>query len=157
MEHKVYREGFEQAIANDEVARYRESQNLNEECTRAIEKAIQESNHAPYRYDLPTASRKVLAEYGTERVVWVLSATLQTKEHDGRFGEDNKRWAKQTLLPRQYTPDGRSSQEVDMGVFHYAVGTHPAVLDGFVGVTRKIIAEQEHVGSREKRVDRSDR
>jgi len=157
MEHKVYREGFEQAIANDEVARYRESQNLNEECARAIEKAIQESNHALYRYDLQTASRKVVAEYGTERVVWVLSATLQMKEHDGRFGEDNKRWAKQTLLPRQYTPDGRSSQEVDMGVFQYSVGTHPAVLDGFVGVTRKLIAEHEHVGTREKRVDRSDR
>ena len=52
MEHKVYREGLEHAIANDEVARYRESQNLNEECARAIEKAIQESNHALYRLSL---------------------------------------------------------------------------------------------------------
>jgi len=96
MEHRVYREGLEHAIANDEVIRYRASQTLN-------------------------------------------------------------RWAKQTLLPRQYTPDGRSSQDVDMGVFQYAVGTHPAVLDGFVSVTRKIIAEQEHGNTREKKVGRSDR
>jgi len=157
MEHKVYREGFEQAIANDEVARYRESQNLNEECARAIEKAIKESNHALYRYDLSTASRKVVAEYGTERVAWVLSATLQTKEHDGRFSADHKSWAKETLLPRQYTIDGRSSHDVDRSVFRYSVETHPAVLDGFIGITRKLIAEHEHVGIREKRVDRSDR
>jgi len=157
MEHKVYREGLEHAIANGEVSSYKNSRNLNKECARAIENAIQESNPAPYKYDLQAASRKVVAEYGSERVVWVLSATLQTKEHDGRFAEDNKRWAKQTLLPRQYTPDGRSSQDVDMGVFHYAVGTHPAVLDGFVGVTRKIIAEQEHGNTREKKVGRSDR
>jgi len=147
MEHKVYRHGLEHAVANGEVATYRDSNDRNEACARAIEGAIQESNHALYRYDLHTASRKVVAEYGTERVVWVLSATLQELAHDGRFSDDNKNWAKQTLLPRH----------VDMGVFQYAVGTHPAVLDGFVSVTRKIIAEQEHGNTREKKVGRSDR
>lgn len=147
MEHKVYRHGLEHAVANGEVATYRDSNDRNEACARAIEGAIQESNHALYRYDLHTASRKVVAEYGTERVVWVLSATLQELAHDGRFSDDNKNWAKAVPIPQD--------RKVDL--CEYAVATHPAILDGFVRVARKMFVEQEHGSSRETRADRSDR
>jgi len=55
MEHKVYKHSLEHAIANDEVALYRDSDKRNETCARGIEKAIQESNHPlrQYNYDLP--------------------------------------------------------------------------------------------------------
>jgi len=154
----VYRQGLEYAIANGEVALYRESNDVNAACALAIEQAIQESNHALYRYDLKTASRKVIEEYGAERVVWVLAATLQRLTHDGRFSEDNKNWAKGLVFPRDYTMEGRSSQDIDRNVFYYPVGTHPAILDGFVGVTRIIIAqaEREH-GKKIKGPEREER
>ena len=51
MEHKVYKHSLEHAIANDEVALYRDSDKRNETCARGIEKAIQESNHPLRQYN----------------------------------------------------------------------------------------------------------
>jgi len=130
----VYKCGLEHAIATKAVDLYRESHETNVSCARAIEKAIQESNHALYRYDLVTASKAVIVEYGAERVRWVLAATLQEAAHDGRFSDENKDWSKEVPIPQ--------GRKVDLS--EYTVATHPAVLDGFVRVIRKIFAEQEH-------------
>lgn len=147
MEHKVYAQGLEHAIATNKADLYWESHEANVSCARAIEKAIQDSNHSLYRYDLVTASKAVLAEYGEERVRWVLAATLQAAAHDGRISYENKSWLKAVPIPQD--------RKVDL--CEYTVTTHPAVLDGFVRVIRKIFAEQEHGSSRETRADRSDR
>ena len=63
----------------------------------------------------------VLDEYGYKRTAWVLAATLQELNWDGRFHPANKEWAARHYIPR----DERHIADI-------TVRSHPAVLDGFV-------------------------
>ena len=63
---------------------------------------------------------RVLDEFGETRVKYVLSATLQELEYDGRFSRSNKEWGRQTEI----IPSTRN--------YEFAVQSHPAVLDGFI-------------------------
>ncbi|MBS3937211.1 MAG: DUF3849 domain-containing protein [Peptococcaceae bacterium] len=127
---ELYRHSMDYADKNGARSHWMDSAALNQECARAIEAAIKDSNHALYRYDLLAASQKVVAEYGKERVFWVLATTLKNKDYDGRFSQDNHNWVKGFDLPSDKN-------------LYYTVETHPAVLDGFIRTTRKVIAEQE--------------
>ena len=126
----VYKQDADYARQNDELALYRDSNRINGVCAQAIEQAIKDSNYALYRYDLGTAAQKVIAEYGAERMAWVLAATLQNLEHDGRFSRDNKNWGNGFPIPKERS-------------IYYTVKTHPAILDGFIDAARKVFAEQE--------------
>ena len=63
--------------------------------------------------------------YGFDRVNWVLANTLQEKAHDGRFSQDNKRWAKGFFIP---------SDDVR---WHFCVESHPGLTDLFINQTRE--------------------
>lgn len=68
----------------------------------------------------------VLAEFGPERVTYVLAATIQGKEWDERFSRDNKAWA--AAVPMAEPQDRRC---------FYTVNSHSTLLNGFVGMVRK--------------------
>lgn len=128
MEHQpVYKQDADYARQNDELALYRDSNRINGACAQAIEQAIKDSNFALYRYDLGTAAQEVIAEYGAERVAWVLAATLQNLDHDGRFSRNNKDWGKSFSIPKERS-------------IYYTINTHPTVLDGFINAARKAFA-----------------
>ena len=63
---------------------------------------------------------RVLDQFGEARVKYVLSATLQELDYDGRFSRSNKEWGRQTEI----IPSTRN--------YEFAVQSHPAVLDGFI-------------------------
>lgn len=131
MEHQpIYKYDADYARQNDELALYRDSNRLNTACADAIDIAVKDSNYALYRYDLSAAAHKVIAEYGPERVSWVLAATLQNLAYDGRFSHDNKSWGNGFSIPNDKS-------------IHYTVKTHPYVLDGFIDEARKVFAELE--------------
>ena len=112
-------------LAGDELKAYYASLNLNVECGRAIDQAIIASNYDQYRYDLKTAVRDVIEEFGADRVAWVVASNVNNANHDGRLSTDNKAWAKDFDTPK---PD-------------FYLKTHLAVLNGFVDNFRK--AEKE--------------
>ncbi len=98
-------------------------------CKTAIERKIAEKFDG---YRLPKeCAEEVIAEYGTERVSYVLANTVTHLSHDGRFSPDNKEWAK--------------------GIEPYAmlknndlvVTSHPAVLNGFINQTRRYIEQEK--------------
>lgn len=60
----------------------------------------------------------------------MLASTLQELSHDGRFSQSNKAWGKQIYIP----PDKNHN-------YQYTVGSHPAVLDGFIQEFREAYAE----------------
>ena len=66
-----------------------------------------------------------------------ISNTVQRLEHDGRFSIGNKAWAKGYGIPENINRGG-----MDMNA-DYVVNSHPAVLDGFIGLAREGIREQE--------------
>lgn len=106
----------------------RESHKANCECKRAIETAIKENFDGMHlNHDV---AKGVIAEFGHDRVQWVLANTLKQLDHDGRFSQDNKDWAKGFHIPRDML-FGKDLRQ------NFIVNSHPAVLDGFIGQARK--------------------
>ena len=117
-------------LAGDELKAYYASLNLNVECSRAIDQAIITSNYDQYRYDLKTAVRDVIDEFGADRVAWVLASNVNNSNYDSRFSTVNKTWAKDFDTPN---PD-------------FYLKTHLAVLNGFVDNFRKAEKERRNGG-----------
>lgn len=88
----VYKQSAEYAIEHDELPAYRESFRINMGCRDALEKAIHESYH-DYCLDTGKAAAQVAAQFGMERMAYVLANTVRAFDHDGRISRDNKAWA----------------------------------------------------------------
>jgi len=105
---------------------------LNFECSEAIDNAIN-ANSKPgpmsgtQYIDTEKAARSVIAEYGAERVAWVLAGNIKAAEFDGRFSDSTKQWAKGFDI----TPD----------TFDY-LKSHRTILETFVSKFRAIEKEK---------------
>ena len=87
----IYRQSADYAAAHGELPQFRLSHQANVACKEAIEAAI--AQH--YRnYSLgKEAAQQVTAQFGLDRVTYVLANTVQQKKWDGRFSPENKAWA----------------------------------------------------------------
>ena len=124
----LYAASREYARAHDEIPLWRESINENIRCKQAIEDAIRQSFDG--RYLKPDCAESVICEFGFDRVEYVLGNTLQQLKYDGRFSRSNKEWGENIEIP----DDHRNCE--------FGVGSHPAVLDGFITEYRKAAEEQ---------------
>lgn len=79
----VYKQSAEYAIEHDELPAYRESFRVNMACRDALESAIHESYH-DYCLDTGKAAAQVAAQFGMERVAYVLANIRSGEEHDRR-------------------------------------------------------------------------
>lgn len=122
---RVYDRSREDARELGEIELWRESKKLNAECAGAIEQTIREHFDGMHLAD--GSEQPVIEQYGFDRTMWVLAATMKYKDYDGRFSADNRKWAN-TVLP------GWLSREEYAG---YVCNAHPAVLDGFIREVRK--------------------
>ena len=130
----LYMHTITYAMEHGRADDYLESRKLNLDCKKAVEDAIRENFDGMHlAHD---AAEEVLEEYGAERVVFILANTLQHLEHDGRFSIGNKAWVKGYEIPENI------NRGMDMNA-DYVVSSHPAVLDGFIGLARDGIQEQE--------------
>ena len=122
--HKVvYRWSQDYAKRYDELDQWRESYKENCTCARAIEKVINE-NYQDNRLNTDTA-QGIIAEYGWNRVQWVLANTVQQHADDGRFSPENKKWAEGFYMPE------------DDNLWHYSVEAHPGLVNMFVDRVQK--------------------
>ena len=131
----VYKHSAGIARQNDELEAYRSSRKLNIACGEAIDQAIKENStpgpSAGTQYvDSAQAARSVIAEFGAERVAWVLAANIQAADWDGRFSNSTKAWAKG--LETSGKPD-------------VYLNTHRSILDGFVHRFREVAQEQPSI------------
>jgi len=92
-ETAVYPHTAAYAREHNELPQYRESLQANIACKEAIEKAVGENYHR-WSVDTKTAAAQVMAQFPVERIQYVLAATVQQKDWDGRISDDNKAWAK---------------------------------------------------------------
>lgn len=129
----LYTHTIEYAMEHGRADDYLESRKLNLDCKKAVENAIRENFDGMHLAH--NAAEPVLAEFGAERVAFVLANTVQHLEHDGRFSRDTKEWAKNLAIPENV------SRGMDLNA-DYIVSSHPAVLDGFIGLARDEIREQ---------------
>ena len=119
----VYKYPGDYARDNGELEQYRASYKANIACKQAIEAAIND-HYEGYSFDSKAAVRDVVEKFGYDRTLFVLAATVQSKEWDGRFSNNNKNWAK--TIP---VFDTKRSLE-------YAVQSHPTLTDAFVATAR---------------------
>lgn len=130
----VYQNTLAYAAEHGAADEYLDSRKLNIDCKRAVEEAIR--SHFDGMHLEHDVVDGVLEEYGPERLSFVLACTVQYKESDGRFSRDTKEWAKRIPIPENM---GRGT---DLN-HDYVVESHPAVLDGFIGIAREKFAELE--------------
>lgn len=115
----LYLYSLEEARRSGEIPLWRESFQENVRCKEAVEQAIRHDFDGMYLKK--GCAKGVIEGFGFKRVQFVLANTLQELRKDGRFSQDNKAWAKTTYIP----PDEAHN-------YQFCVGSHPAVLDGFV-------------------------
>ncbi len=129
----LYRHSLNAAEVEGNVNLYRESKQENIRCKEAIEAAICEK-YDRYSYCLdPIGAKQVLAEFGYDRTMWVLAATIRNRDNDARFSRENKTWAN-TIVPMYM----RKSEFSD-----YTVRSHPGLIDTFVS---QVCREYEALG-----------
>ena len=133
----LYRGSFENAKLSGEMEAYRKSQKENIRCKKAIEKAIANDFDGYYLDD--KGVKKVLADFGYDRTMWVLAASILNKKDDGRFSHENKEWANSVIS--SYLPQKE--------IREYSVDSHPAVLNGFIDEVRKEYNKLELVGEKQ--------
>lgn len=129
----LYTHTLSYAMEHGRVDDCLESRKLNLDCKKAVEAAIRENFDGMHlAHD---AAEPVLEEYGAERVTFILANTVQYLEYDGRISRDNKEWAKGFEIPENI------SRGMDLNT-DYIVNSHPAVLDGFIGLAREKMQEK---------------
>lgn len=123
-EHKpLYLYSLKEAAEWGEKDEWRESYLENCDCARAIERAIDE------HYDgqcLDPCAQEIIDRYGFDRVNFVLAATVRQGTHDGRYSEDNKKWARRfSVMDKENT-------------WQYCVRSHPGLVNLFVADARRL-------------------
>lgn len=129
----VYRQTGAYARAHNELDQFRNSNIQNALCCEAIEQAIS-NGFDGFRLN-PEVVTPVINTFGVDRVQYVLANTVQLKMYDGRFSEGNKQWAN-TI---QIVDDNGAAFDRRL---HFAINSHPVVLDGFISLARKEIQER---------------
>lgn len=89
----VYNHDVTYAREHDELPLYRASNQANIACKERIEEAIA-ANYGNNRLNSRAVMETLSIEFSMERIQYVLANTVQMKDWDGRFGRDNKAWAK---------------------------------------------------------------
>lgn len=111
---------------------YRMSMRANIACKEAIETAIADNFDGLHlKHDVVNS---VLEAFGEERLSYVLANTIQCLD-DERFSKENKDWAR--TIPVVADEDGFGGDRRN----EFIVSSHPAVLDGFIGLARKEMGE----------------
>lgn len=126
----VYPYPADHARENGELDAYRASFRANVSCKEAIEAAIR-GHYRDNRLDAGAAVRQVAEQFGQERMLYVLAATVRHFDYDGRISRDNKRWA--NTIPVYENKDGMDS---DRSV-QFVVCSHPGLTDLFLTGARR--------------------
>lgn len=119
------------ALENGELEQYRASYRANVDCKKAIEDAI----HANYKdncLDSAGVLAKLRENYSINRIRYVLAATVQEKDWDGRIDDRNKAWAK--TIP---VPEDKDGFGTDRKCYFVVDQAHTGLVNLFVTSFRK--------------------
>lgn len=133
----VYKQSAEYAIEHDELPIYRESFHVNMACRDALENAIHESYY-DNRLDTSKASAQVAAQFGMERMAYVLANTVRAFDHDGRISRDNKAWAQTVPVCADTDEWGHDRRQ-----YFLVSQVNPGLVDLLVSHVRKEMAKEK--------------
>ena len=127
----LYEKSFSEARDREEISAYRLSSRADNMCKTAIEAAIND-NYSECRLN-PEGAKKVVENFGLDRVKKILALTCIVKDYDGRISPENKAWAK-TVRPNDVKDKIDLSLVVD--------GVNPGLTDIFVRQVKRIETER---------------
>lgn len=133
----VYRQSAAYAREHGELDAYRASSKANMQCKEAIVDAIY-ANYHDNRLDTKTTLAQLAPKFGLDRVSYLLAVTVQFKNHDGRFSDANKAWAKSVPVMPNGTEWGN-----DRNVYFVVDQAHPGLVDLLVTQVRKELAQEK--------------
>jgi len=126
----IYKHSCAYAQEHDEMKKYSASRNAHAACKVAIEQAIADHYHdSRLSRD---AAQEVIAQFGINRTMYVLAATNQAKEGDGRIDQNNKAWARAFPLVADVDTFGRDRTR-DLELYR----SHPGLIDLFTQMVRE--------------------
>ena len=128
----LYEKSFSEARDREEISAYRLSSRADNMCKTAIEAAIND-NYSDCRLD-PEGAKKVVENFGIDRVKKILALTCIVKDYDGRISPENKVWAK-TVRPNDVKDKIDLSLVID--------GVNAGLTDIFVRQIKKIEYERK--------------
>ena len=131
---QMYPYTAKEARERGELEQWRANYRANCACAGAIELAIREDFDGMHLKE--DCAKRVIDHYGYKRTAFVLSNTLQEHSYDGRYHPTNIQWSRSIYIP----PDGDHR-------YAFMVGSHPAVLDGFVTQYRAELAKLHLFGA----------
>ena len=126
----IYRHSGTYAQEHDELKKYFASYNAHRDCKTAIEQAIAEHFHNNILSR--EAAKEVIAQFGIDRTMYVLAATIQAKDHDGRISQDHKAWARTFPLVDDVDTFGRD-RTLELELYR----SHPGLIDIFTQMVRE--------------------
>ncbi len=125
------------ATEHGEQALFRASHNANVACRDAIEKAIAD-NYDGRHFDAESTLAQVGEKFGQERVKYILAATVQDKDWDERYSQENKSWAKTLPIADGTTTwGGNRNHEFTLNK------SHSVLVDALVTHARKEFAKEQ--------------
>ena len=96
------------------------------------------NNYHDNRLDTKNICAQLGHNFGMERVSYLLAVTVQFKDHDGRFSDANKAWAKTVPIVPNSTEWGD-----DRSVYLVVDQAHPGLVDLLVTQVRKELAQEK--------------
>ena len=131
----VYQHSTEYAKQAGQLDVYRASRKENIRCKAAIEDSIRD--HYDGRHLDPACVKKVVDDFGPDRVFYVLANNIQFHDWDGRYSPQNKEWAKSILIPKDQTryEDNRN--------IAFLLDSHPVLINVFLDTARKQYGQEQ--------------
>lgn len=125
---KIYLHSAVYARENNELPEYRASYKANVACRDAIDAAI--SKHYRDNTLSRAAVQEVAAQFGFDRMLYVVANTIRHKDWDGRISFDNKQWAKSFAVVHDIGGMG------DDRTIGFVANSHPGLFDLFAEEAR---------------------
>lgn len=129
MQH-LYINSLSNARRENEVTQWRESLKENIRCKKAIEKALSDGFDGMHLCG--GIVERLVDDYGTDRLTWVLANTVKEHSDDGRFRPENKGWANEICVPK------------DCHNYEFAVNSHPEIVNGLITDYRRYLVNVLH-------------
>lgn len=133
----IYQHSSSYAQEHGELDAYFESHKANVACRDAIVQAISTHYH-DNSLDSREAVQEVFGQFGADRTLYVLAATVQEKNSNGRFSWQNKEWAKTVPVAPDTDAWGQNRN-----LAFVVDAAHPGLVDLFVNrAKREYVQEQ---------------
>lgn len=138
----IYPHSVSYAQEHEELGAYFDSHEANTACRDAIVQAISAHYH-DNRLDSKEAVQQVFGQFGADRTLYVLAATVQEKNSDGRFSLQNKQWAKTFPVVEDIDSWGKNRN-----LAFVVDAAHPGLVDLFLDRARREQAQEQDKGKK---------